>query len=654
MMETFHFLRPLWLLALPVLGLLIWRLSLQRLRSRSWEGLCDPGLLPHILEGSPRPSSRHGGVPTLVGLGGVLAILALAGPAWDRQPQPTFSARMDLVLVLDLSRSMTAQDIRPNRLTRARHKIDDILQRRKEGRTALVVFAESAFTVTPLTRDSAAIRAQLAALEPDLMPTQGSRAAAGLEMAGELLKQSRTKAGEILLIADGVEPETEAAIQTLRKAGHRLSVLGVGTLAGAPIPNPGGGFIKDAMGTIVIPKLDEAALSNLAQQGGGRYARLSANDQDLNRLLSGMVRTALELQANAAHHLADTWQEEGVWLLFPLLILAALLFRRGLLFALPLLLLLTPASAGALTWPATWDDLWQRPDQQAMESMEAGTPVQAADRFENQEWKAAAHYQAKQYQQSLEALEGADHADAHYNRGNALARLGRYPEALNAYQEALKQAPNHADAKHNLELVKKAMPKPPESKQGEKSKQKKSGDKEKSDTKQGENKQSQGADRNEAQKGKERDNNESNQGQKEPQKQADTEKTQQDAHPENKEQKSKNQMADNQKSNNPKGEDPQNDQQPSRDQQGVQQQQAQPVTEQETSPDKPDPTEESPHNASAQTHADNRKKEAQLATEQWLRRIPDDPGGLLRRKFLHLHQQNMRQGTTIREGVQPW
>jgi len=209
-LEHFQFLRPWWLLALPVF-ILIWTAIRKRFTYRGWESVCDRELLPYVL--IERPVRRLYFVPILTTIACLLAVLALSGPAWQQLPQPVFSSQRALVIVLDLSRSMVANDVKPDRLTRARYKVADILRLRAEGQTALLVFAGDSFAVTPLTDDVATIVSQLEALHPDIMPVQGGRADLALRMAIDLLRQGGIAAGDILVVGDEIDPDqTRAAM----------------------------------------------------------------------------------------------------------------------------------------------------------------------------------------------------------------------------------------------------------------------------------------------------------------------------------------------------------------------------------------------------------------------------------------------------------
>jgi Ca-activated chloride channel family protein len=350
MLSDFHFLRPEWLLALPVVIAVSLALARRRLGSGSWQAVVAAPLAPHVLSRSAvgRGDSRW----WLLGLGGVLAVLALAGPAWQRIDQPVFRSDQALVLALDLSRSMDAQDIAPSRVLRARLKILDILGRRGSGQTALVVYSSNAFTVTPLTTDTDTIAALVGSLSTDIMPSRGSYPVAAINKGRQLLEQAGAGFGEILLITDGgASPAAERVARDLRDLGYTLSVLAVGTPDGAPIPRQSGGFVTGPSGEIAVPRLETNALRRLAQAGGGRFALLSTDDSDLDALLSGELGRRSATDESMA---TDQWREEGAWLLLVLLPLSALAFRRGWVALIAAALLPATQQAEA----SIWDELW--------------------------------------------------------------------------------------------------------------------------------------------------------------------------------------------------------------------------------------------------------------------------------------------------------
>ncbi|MDQ2734721.1 MAG: VWA domain-containing protein [Pseudomonadota bacterium] len=452
MLEAFHFIRPLWLLALVPLAWLAWR-ACQPGGDNPWRRIVDAQLLPLLMVGQADAKSSRT-VLWLVAAGWLIATLALADPTWERKPQPVFQTSAARVVVLDLSSSMNAGDLKPSRLARARYKVDDVLSLGTEGQTGLVVYAGDAFTVTPLTRDVNTIRAQLGALAPDLMPSDGSRADLGLLKAEALLRQAGVSAGQVLLICDGVAPDalaaTERAATRLKGDGYRVSVLGIGTERGAPLPDAQGALVRDAQGQVVVASMDTTALRSIAQAGGG--VDLSVND-GIDSLRSwidshGASQVAGPERSDLS---AQGWKEEGPLLALLLLPLAALAFRRNWLLGVLLLPLLAMHPREAMA--STWGDLWQRPDQQSASSLSAGDYAKAAQAATDADHRGSAEYKLGNYQLALDNFAHASGAEADYNRGNALARLSRYADAISAYDKALRSDPGNADARFNKAAV---------------------------------------------------------------------------------------------------------------------------------------------------------------------------------------------------------
>ena len=597
----FHFLRPAWFLALAPLALLLWLLLRRRSGSR-WEALCDPALLPFILLGSSALPRRRAWLALLVG--GMLAITALAGPTWSRLPQPVFSSQSALAIALDLSRSMDANDISPSRLARARFKIADLLSGRQEGQTALLVYAGDAFTVTPLTDDGATILSQLPAVTTDIMPAQGSRTDLALERAGELLRQAGRSHGDVLLITDEVdEARAETPVRAMVRDGFRVSVLGVGTEQGAPIALGQGGFLKDGRGEIVIAKLEEGPMRRLAQTGNGIYTRLSLDDADLavlNRQFSSLPDATDAIPTELK---TDVWEEQGPWLLLALLPLAAIAFRRGYVAVLLLVLMPVPRPASALDW----DGLWWRADQQGKRALDEGEAGRAAKLFRDRDWKGAAHYRAGEYDAAAAALEGAGGPDSLYNRGNALARLGRLPEAIAAYDEVLKRDPGHADAKFNKELLEQELQRQKQPEQQQDGRQGPPADDSRAQDQAQDQSQGTGA-----------GDQSGESPQPDPAEQAASEAQQARAGnepPEPGQEEAARQEAEGKQNSEQYRKEP---------------------ADGGAMPDDGEP--EAGKEAVARMDRDAPDEEQQAA-EQWLRRIPDDPGGLLRRKFLYQYRQ---------------
>ena len=599
--ENFHFIRPLWLLAfIPALFLLL--AYKRQLQTGQWENVCDAALLPYLIQYQTSKSNRLPLISALLALS--CSIFALAGPTWQRLPSPAFRNDSALVIALNLAESMNASDIKPSRLIRARYKISDILRQRKDGQTALLVYAGDAFTVTPLTNDTATIDSQLSALTSEIMPSSGSNAGLALEKAAALLKQAGLQKGHILLITDTAD--LEHSLPTLKHLeNYTVSVMGVGTADGAPIKAAGGDFVKDAQGNIVIPKVNNAELARLATSGKGVFLNLRDDNQDTDTL-AALFNQAETQTSQDQKLLLEQWADQGPWLIIVALPFAALWFRKGLLVLAVLITLPFPKSSYALTW----QDLWQTPDQQAQQAYKQQNYTQAAQQFTDPSWRAAAEYKAGKFEQALDSLKTPKTANDWYNQGNALAQSGKLPEALKAYEQALKSNPNDADTLYNKDLVEKELKKQQEQQKKSDSKSEQPKDQQQNDQPQKDKPSQDDKHSSDPQKGDEQAQKPESQSsepkdpqdKKTEQQQADQQQAQQDAEKKAAEQKSAEQPAQNKPEDKPK-----------------------------------------PETESAQAAESKPEAETQQANEQWLKRIPDDPAGLLKRKFKYQYSQRNQQ-----------
>ena len=607
-MMAVHWMRPEWLWSLlpaAVLALLLWRL---RGRAGSWSQVIAPELLPFLIgrdtasrdTASRETATRGPNLLPFILFGWILAALAAAGPSWQKLPQPVHQKQDALVLVLDLSYSMMSGDLAPSRLERTRQKLLDLLAARREGQTGLIAYAGDAHIVTPLTDDTATIANLLPALAPGMMPVPGSNPVAAVEQALQLLRSAGIGSGRVLLVTDGISAKDGSAIErALANSGASLSVMGVGTASGAPIPLPRGGFLKDRDGTIVMPTLDEQPLRELAAAGGGRYMPLQIDNTDLDSLLAESPLAGRE-PTLALNRTADAWEDQGYLLILPLLPLALALFRRGwILGLLPLLFIAQPQPAAAFSW----EDLWQTPDQQGQRALQSGDSKRAAELFENAAWAGTAAYQGGEYEAAAKAFAQADDADGWYNRGNALARAGQLDPAIEAYKESLQRAPEREDARENLALLEQLTQQQEQQQQSQDQQQ--------------QDKQQQDHD----QQGQGQPQEQQNQDQQQGQPQEQQNQDQQQGQP----QEQQNQ-------------DQQQDREQEQQEAGQEEAQQQRSAEQEESQD------EAAAEAVQQAAADPQAQERDQAMEQWLRRVPDDPSGLLREKFRYESYQRQQRG----------
>ena len=598
----FHFLRPFWLLALLLLPLLLWQWRRTRDAGNPWRAVCDPHLLPHLLQTGE--SMRGRAAPVLFALGYALAVTALAGPAFRQLPEPLSRNESALIVALDLSDRMRSGDLKPDRLSRARYKLADLLEARDEGQTALIAYAGDAFTVAPLTDDARSLRDLLASLTPETMPVPGQRADRAIALAQQLMHDAGYAEGRLLLVTDRADARAVAAAEQAQAAGLSTSVLGVGTAQAAPIALPQGGFVQDANGEVLLPHLDEASLRELATAGDGGYAALRVDGADLAAL--GLLDArAGEGNLREDERTRAEYRDEGPFVLLALLPLAALAFRRGWLAALALMISLPSPRAEAFGFA----DLWQRKDQQAYEALQEQQPQRALELAKDPAIRGSAAYKAEDYAQAADAFaQATPDADAHYNRGNALAQAKRYQDALAAYDEALKLSPGMEDAAANKKAVEEFLQQQEQQQQQQQDQQSQggeSGDPQQSEPKEGEDNQS-----------------EQQEGTDSQQPQGESQQREGDA-----EQSS--------------------DQRNDAEAQEQQQQQAQ----QEFAEQMQKALEEGEQQEQAQAaeETDPREAEKRQAVEQWLRRVPDDPGGLLRRKFALEYQRRLREN----QGDQP-
>ena len=597
-----HFIRPWWLVGLlPALWLLVllWRASSAQ---AGWNGLIAPQLLQHLLLGRNEGLGR---APlALLGCAWLVALIALAGPTWERQPQSVYSASLDQVVVLDMSPSMALTDVAPDRLTRARFAITDLMAQSLEGRTALIVFGAEHHVVVPLTDDNATVEQLLRALSVDVLPAEGDSAAAALRASVQLLAAAKSRAAHVILISDGIGDPADSinAARQLRDAGAKLSVIGVGIGVGTG---------------------PEAQLRELARSGAGVYQSLGSRGAHPALTMQAVAEFSQQPQRETN---VDRWVEKGVWLLLPLLLLAALGYRRGWL-SVVVVMALCPAPQQAMA--VSWDDLWSRPDQRAKRLLDAGQTSEAAQLFTDPNWRATARYRSGEFDQA--AAQFSDSGSA-YNRANALAKAGKLGEALKSYEQALTARPDDDDARFNRDLVKKILDQQQQQKQqGQQGQQENSeqksqhGESSDADSEQSSSAQQQ------AQKDKGQDGAQSPST-------AEASKSDKDQDPGAAQAQDKDESSAADKAQAKQREAVQ--QQAKSD---VQPQKASSAPEQaDGSGDAVPGNEQDKPVAAADQLAERPPTEQELALQQWLRQVPDDPGGLLRRKFMLEHLQRRK------------
>ena len=593
--NNFHFLRPWWFAGLLPVAAVVAFYSWRKRSAGSWENIINPELLPFLMQGSESKKALNSTwLLSIVILAWIICCLSLAGPTWQQLPQPVHKQDAALVVVFDLSPSMLAEDISPNRLVRARYKLIDILTRRTEGVAGLIVYGADAHTVSPLTEDSNTIVSIVPVLAPNLLPEYGSNVEEALASAVDLAITGGYQQADILLISDGIDRSALSELTPIisQQGDFRLSILGVGTPQGAPIPSDAGGFAKQANGNVVVAKLNITALQQLAASNGGIYQTLSADDRDVDELLTAMD-SIFNDNTRETDRSFDLWDDQGFWLVLFLLPVVLLSFRKGTLVAillLPFLFNNQPVQA------FEWKDLWQTPDQQAAEALSHGDYEAAQDLFEDPMWRGSAAYKAGDFEQATSSFLTNDSVQGHFNRGNALAKDGDLQEAIDAYDRALSLDPDMEDAIANRALVEQLK------------------------------------DQQQDQDQQKEQNQEQNQQDQQNQDQQDQEQQNQDSQSQDQEQQ--NEDSQNQDQSQESTEDQEKSDPEKSEQEKIDDQKAQEQVENDA--------EEAAAEASLEEMSDEEKQEQQ-DIEKMLRRIPDDPGGLLRAKFRYQSRQQNRQ-----------
>jgi Ca-activated chloride channel family protein len=613
-MADFHFIRPFWLLAIIVLFFMLFLLKKLRVKQSGWQQLLPAHLSKVLVQGNGKAKSSSLALPFIIGL---LSILAMAGPSWQKLPQPVYQVAQGSVLIMDMSYSMYSTDVVPNRLTRARYKAIDLLDNIKEGEIGLIAYAGDAFSISPLTDDSNNIKLLLPSLSPELMPVLGSNPFAALSLANEMLINAGHNDGDIYWFTDGIDNiDIQDITQWSREHPYRLNILGVGTKTGAPIKLSNGELMKDDNGAIIVPKLTVQALRGLAKRGRGNYTTLTHDNKDIERLTYKPLVNDTD-NTKESENTGDQWQEFGPYLLLLILPLLLGYFRRGaLMVTLPFALMLIPNNNA---YADIWQDLFKTKDQQGQAHFNSEQYQQAAEEFKNPLWQGSAHYKAGNYEQALSAFQQENTADALYNQGNTLAKLQKIDEAIAAYDKALQQDPNLEDAKSNKAILERL-------KKQQENQEQQSGDDQQQDKDQ--EQQDQDGD---SQEGDNQENQSQSDESKEGEQQQSDQQGQQNSKP--KDQSEQDESAEQENSEEQKQQEKNNsEQQEQSDEQ--QANKAQQAEEAELSNEE--------QSAEAQQLAEQLAKETEQKHQQLLNKVTDDPYMLLRNK-MQLEYQKRNQ-----------
>lgn len=607
----FEFIRPivLWLL-LPVAVLFI--VALIKHKKANQGELIAPHLAHFVMNKKKQTTEQP---MWFVALFCMLAIIFSAGPSFEEKQVPVFQSKNARVIVMDMSLSMYSTDIAPNRLVQARFKALDMVELFKEGDTALVAYAGTAYTISPLTNDATTLENLIPSLSPDIMPDKGSNILAGLDEANELLTQAGYLEGDIILITDGVEQNELSDINQFSSSSrYRLNVYGVGTEQGAPIKLPEGGFIKDNYGQIVVPTLNVPQLSAIARNSGGQFSLYQPSNTDI----------AVFAPSANAELLKDEKQSKALWridagmygvvMLLPMMLW---IVRRSALIGVFALISFMPTDT---VYALELSSLFKNQDQRALKAYQQGEYEQAATAADSNQLKGAALYQQGNFEGALDAFSQDSSATGLYNYGNALAKAGQLDEAIAAYQQAQNLQPDFPQAKDNQALVEQFK-----------------------NQQQQQSQDSQDGEQGESQEQK----NEQGQDQKKPNDSQQGEQSDEGSQSEKQNEQSNDQQSEQDTSQNGQPSQQQSDEQNTPDMQAKAEQDKQSEAQQEQQTEqRPDDAQMTPEQQeqaqeAAQQQAmqaqtaelTNEEKEKAQQLNQLLRKVPDDPAILLRNKM---------------------
>jgi Ca-activated chloride channel family protein len=282
---------------------------------------CGNPLLSKLVH--PGVEKRHRSKTIFVVLAILFLILALTRPRWGYEWENLHQRGVDVIVALDVSSSMLAEDIKPNRLERAKRKISDLLDMMEGDRIGLVAFAGTSFVQCPLTLDYGAARLFLSAIDTQLIPVQGTALGNAIKTSVKAFRSQEKKSKALILITDG-EDQTGKALSAAKSAsdqGVKIYTIGIGGEIGAPLPNPSGagGFRKNQQGEVILSKLDETTLQQIALETGGSYVRSVTGDIDLNTIYKDQIKKNIEKKELKSER-RKIWQERFQWFIFIALI----------------------------------------------------------------------------------------------------------------------------------------------------------------------------------------------------------------------------------------------------------------------------------------------------------------------------------------------
>ena len=384
----------------------------------------DKHLLPHLLKGTSSSARSFWRTILLWSLIWACGVIALAGPRWDYTDFDTYKSGQDMVVLLDLSKSMDVTDVKPSRMVQAREKVNDLLKMAYGINIGLVAYAADAHIISPITEDKKAILDFLPYIDTSLPYVQGNNLKPALTVASHMLASQPGDNKSVVIISDGDFSDKNI----LENIDKNIAVYAIG------IGNDQRGL---------------GQLQNLSSNGGF-YRAADYTNGDIKAIVK-QIR-AKETSGKVTGHKTRYWQEHFYIPVGVMMLLMLPWFRRGYIFPLILFFIVTMPTGNASA--AEWQDLFLNESQQAERNYNKSDYKTAATQFTDVYQRGVAEYKAGDF---LRAEQSFANSGAGYNLGNAEVMEGKYQDAINSYQTVLKQQPNNANAQHNLEIAKKLL-----------------------------------------------------------------------------------------------------------------------------------------------------------------------------------------------------
>lgn len=446
--ENLWFLRPEWLYAFYGIGVLVLLMGINYRRKARWKRQFDPTLLPFL---TIKGTQRQFIWPRLWMLFLLSCFtLALAGPTWEQLERPGQKTEAALVVVMDLSRSMLAEDIQPNRIERAKLKLRDFFEAKPQSKTALIAYAGTAHSVVPFSKDYKTIVRQMDALRPDIMPIQGSNLAEALDLADSLLVPIQAPS-TILVVTDNIRGDQIQRIGQTATHTH-VEIMAIGTPSGGTIPVRNT-VLKDAEGNSVIPRLEVSNLEALKAMEQVNVLTVTLDDSDV-QILAARIRQNLEFIIDL-DNAEEQWRDMGYWLLLPCLLITLLWFRRGWKVHWLWLLVLTMGCNDENQLDLS--EAFYTKDQHGQRLLERGDTLQAAATFESGMQQGYWYYKAGDLEAAAQAYSQDVSAQGFYNLGVVYAEMGDLQAAQQAFNSALELDPDLRQARVNLSSAQRTL-----------------------------------------------------------------------------------------------------------------------------------------------------------------------------------------------------